>query len=381
MPELSNSNTTDAKKTAKARRSRVAKKRKVDTGRVKACWRVDPKYMIHRPEQRLSQDLYLCITDMFRIVMLDKPIVPFFGYVPDGNDLLDIPVDYAKYPFRFTCRLPVPSAVYKLRDFLSWVKTPCYMYYPCTCYCTHHSTNYHYSYPCPRDACRESGCGGCYSSDEIGCTPVPLWMGVTKLMYTKIKDISLTYRYLVTVGTNTAYVAPLPPPKSLTYLFDYGIVKGFIYKEIHNYILDKYGGVVPNLLDLLVDGIYIDQSYVFPDGVPPPIRVEGKYISVDFNPRVVSFNYYTISRYRAHAVLIAWFDSNAQAYVVAKAAWEMKRDITNTLIKTFGPYIVKEVEEIFVNDAPVIGADVVQPYRWTLDNGNEVDDWGGEDTV
>lgn len=352
------------------------RKRKVDTGRVRACWKVDPMYLMHRPRRRLDQELYLCVTDKYRVVMLDKPIVPPVGYVPDG-DAVNMPIDYAKHPFKRVCRLPIPGAIHSLRDFLSWVRTPCYMYYPCTCYCNHHGTVHYFSYPCPSNACvdgLECEKSMCLSNDEVSCSPVPLWVGVVRLMYTKVKGVYYTFRYIVTVGTSAAYVAPLPPPRSLAYLLDYGVMRRFIPLRLYRYILDKYGGKVPNLMDLLADGVYIDQSYVFPDGVPPSVRVDVKYVSVDFNPRVAAFSYYLISKYKAHAVLLAWFDSNAKAYAIAKAAWEMKKDLYNTLMKTFRPDLVREVEEVFVNDVPTAGVAATQE---DFDDG-DVEDWLGD---
>ncbi|MEM1913695.1 MAG: hypothetical protein QW067_11190 [Thermofilaceae archaeon] len=359
VPELSTSNASDAErgevKPEKVGVARKRRKKKVYTGRIRACWKVDLKYLMHRPNHRYGQELYLCVTDRYRVVMLEKPVVPPTDYVPDGNAVKP-PIDYAKHPFKRVCRLPIPGAVLTVREFLSWVRTPCYMYYPCTCYCTHYGAIHSFGYPCPSDACRDAAeCGksACLSSEEISCTPVPLWAGVVRLMYTKVKGVYYTFRYIVTVGTSAAYVAPLPPPKSLAYLLDYAALKGMIDRRVYRYILDKYGGRVPNLLDLLTGGVYIDQSYVFPDGVPSTVRVDMKYVFAEFKPRVAAFSYYLIGKNRAHAVLLVWLDSNAKAYAVAKAAWEMKRELYNTLVKTFRPDLVRKVEEVFVNDVPV----------------------------
>ncbi|MEM4620701.1 MAG: hypothetical protein QW607_10875 [Desulfurococcaceae archaeon] len=333
----------------KKRKGKSARKRKVYTGRVKACWKVDPRYMMYRPRERVSQELYLCVTDMFRVVMLDTAIVPHIEYVPDG-EVVDAPISYTDYQNKRICRLPVPGSVYSLQEFLEWVEPPCFIY-PCTCYCTHQASVYSFAYPCS-SSCRDSSNRCCFSSNDISCTSMPLWTGIIRLMYTKIKNY-YTFRYLVCIGSTVAYVAPLPPPKSLMYLFDYISRRGLIDYRIYKYILSKYRNKIPNLLDFLTNGIFVDYREVFPDGVPLNIPMDGRYIFIDFNPKIVAFNYYAINKRRAHAVLIGWFDSNAKAYAVAKVAWEIKRDVFITLMRHFKPpRLVKDVEESFVNDVP-----------------------------
>ncbi|MEM4844578.1 MAG: hypothetical protein QXE70_10785 [Ignisphaera sp.] len=358
---MSASDTSDAKDVKKDKKIRKARKRKKTyTGKIVSCWKVDLRYLMHRPRNKYGHDLYLCVTDKYRVLMLDKPVVPFTGYVPDSN-VAELPINYANQPFRRVCRLPAPGAVLNSKDFLSWVRTPCFIYYPCTCYCTHHRTIHSFGYPCPSNACSNTEVceeSACFSSGEVKCTAVPLWTSVVRLMYTKINNV-YTFRYIVTIGSTTCYVSPLPPPRSLVHLLEHAVFKGMIDRNIYRYILDKYRNRVPNLYDLLRGGIYIDHRYVFPDGVPPSIRMDSKYIFVEFKPLVVGFNYYLINRKTAHAVLFAWLDSNAKAYAVAKAAWDIKREIYNLLLKTFRPDLVRKVEEFFINDVPVFEFDQI----------------------
>lgn len=329
---------------------RRSRKYSDDTGRIKACWKVDEDYLVERPKSRKGQELYLCVTDKYRVVMVDKPIVKPTGYVPDPPDAYTPPLDYMPYNVRPSCRVPEAFTTYNAREFIEWVRAPCFVYGPCTCFCYHSETNYVFAYPCPKKCSEELGM--CFSSDEVNCKPISLWKVALRLMYAKIRGIFATYRYLVAIGSSAAYVAPFPPPKAVSSLFEEAVIAGNIPPEQHRYVLDKYGGRVPDIVNFAAGTLSIDRMYVFPKEVPQGITLDVKYIPLDFTPRVACFNYYRIKPYKAHAVLALWYDNNAMAYAVAKAAWEMRKDITSYLMKLLGKATINYVENEYANEPP-----------------------------
>lgn len=326
----------------------------VDTGRVRACWKVDEDYLLDRPSSKRGQDLYLCATDKYRVVMLDKPIVKPAGYVEDDKHA-ELPLNFAQSPWKPICVAPLPIHDYEPDEYISWVKAPCFVYNPCTCQCQDHSAVYNFMFPCPEKRTGDSWC-----PEKVGdavCYEYEARKKVSRLMYPPLKKVSIIYKYLVTVGSSAAYVAPFPPAPSIAMVFEGAALEGEIPRAHYRHVLEKYGGTVPSAATLLLDALSIDSKVVFPEGAPPEATVEMGMLPLDFvAARVVGYNFYMIGRGKAHIVLTLWYDKNWLAYAVAKACWEIRKDVALPVMRTIGRYMTNMLEMLFPAEPPQITA-------------------------
>lgn len=358
----------------------------VDTGRARACWKVDEEYLLDRPESRRGQDLYLCFTDKMRIIMTEKPIVKPVGYVEDA-DLSTTPlepIDYAENPWRMTCRAPIPVRHYTPWEYAEWTRAPCFFYNPCTCHCRDPETTYVFTYPCSKD-CRDGE--RCMSSEKISCIEVDPKRMVLKLMYPSIRRLYVAYRYIVTVGTSAAYIAPFPPSPSISAMFEGAVLEGEIPSEHYRLVLDKYGGRVPNSVLFVSNALSISERTVFPNGTPPEVPVEMGTIPIDFDTaRVVGFNFYPISKHRAHFVLVLWYEKNWLAYAAARACWEMRKDIVLPVYRLIGRHLANLFDIVYPLDVPppiavlpsyLDAAEVERAIRWMARSSGSGESSGG----
>lgn len=338
------------------------------TGRVKACWKVDEGYMAGRPRKWKGKDLYLCVTDMLRVVMVDWPVVEPSGY--DENPEGVQPLSHTPNPQTRICNEPL-HLVHEPHDFASWVGVPCLFYIPRTCYCIDSRTGQMIAYLAPSDA----GVGGCRAPySKWACTEVDARIMTMLLMYPMLEGVRALYRYIVTVGPSAAYVAPFPPSPAVAKMFaELAEKKEILGDHLHS-VLEKYDGRIPSVYDFLSNTLTIGARHVFPEGVPPGVSASSGQIPVQFSTaKVAAFNFYPIGRKRFHSVLVLWYEKNWVAYAVAKACWEMKRDIVVPLCRLVGKDAVSKAE----TEHPIR-----QPVMFIIDHLDRIEKWGwfwGED--